>query len=130
MPDGKWRRLDPTRPERWPEQQEQGRAAFQLRYGILALGLPLAVVYDLGVLVARGDLALFFSTHHAVQLALVLMTVAPMVGLIIGRMLWRVGERRYGDQLLTRAFMGNDPDERRRPPIGYVQVSDVREPGT
>jgi hypothetical protein len=41
----------------------------------------------------------------AVQLLLIIATFGPTVGLLIGRMLWRVGERRYGDLLLTREFL-------------------------
>jgi hypothetical protein len=125
------RSLDPTRPERWPEQQERGRTAFLLQYGVLALGLPIAVVFDLLLLIQAGDLAIFFSAHHAFQLALMTSTIGPVVGLILGRMLWRIGERRYGDALLTRAFMGDDPAEerqRQRLPIGYVPVSRTGEP--
>ena len=122
------RRLtDPTHPDRWPAQQERGRAAFQLQYGVLMLGLPLAVVFDLVMLVVRGDLALFFSVHHAVQLGLFTMAIAPVAGLTLGRLLWRIGERRYGDHVLTRAFMGDDPREPPRPPIGYISVSGVEQ---
>jgi hypothetical protein len=96
---------DLTDPEHWPEQQLRGRAAFQLRYGI-PLGVLIAVVYDVVLLAARHDLPLFLSARHAVQLVLITMCVAPVGGLIAARMLWRRGERRYGDAVLTREFLG------------------------
>ena len=58
-------------------------------------------------LLARGDAALFFSAHHAIQLLLITMTIGVVAGLLLGRMLWRIGERRYGDELLTREFYGD-----------------------
>ena len=119
--------VDPTHPDNWPAQQERGRAAFELKYGLLALGLPLAVLFDLVVVVVRGDLPIYFSARHAVQLGLFTLSIAPVVGLTLGRMVWRIGERRYGDQILTRAFMGEDPAEQRRPPIGQIPVSHVEE---
>ena len=98
---------DPTHPLRWPEQQVRGRVAFQIQYGVLCLGLPLAVLFDVVLLLARGDAALFFSAHHAIQLLAITMTVGVIAGLVLGRILWRVGERRYGDALLTREFYGD-----------------------
>ena len=103
---GARRIVDPTHPDNWPAQQERGRAAFELKYGLFPLGLPLAVLFDLVVVVLRGDLPIYFSAHHAVQLALFTLSIAPVAGLTLGRMLWRIGERRYGDQILTRAVMG------------------------
>lgn len=97
--------LDPTEPSRWPEQQARGRAAFLLRYGALALGLPITVLYDLLLLASRHDWALLVSTHHVVQLLLISVSVGPIAGLIVGRMLWRVGERRHGDAILAREFL-------------------------
>jgi hypothetical protein len=96
---------DLTDPEHWPEQQIRGRAAFQLRYGI-PVGVLLAVVYDVVLLAVRHDLPLFFAARHAAQLVLITLCVAPVGGLIAARMLWRRGERRYGDALLTREFLG------------------------
>ena len=100
---------DPTDPERWPAQQARGRESFQLRYGI-PVGALVAVLYDLVLLVARHDVALFFSPRHAMQLLVIMIGVAPVAGLIAGRMLWRVGERRYGDMVLTREFLQNSSD--------------------
>jgi len=99
--------LDPTDPKRWPAQRERGRIAFQLQYGVLGLGLPIAIIFDVILLLARGDAALFFSAHHAIQLLLITMTIGVVAGLLLGRMLWRIGERRYGDELLTREFYGD-----------------------
>jgi hypothetical protein len=99
---------DPTHPTRWPAQQVRGREVFALQYGVLALGLPLSVVLDVIVLVVRRDAALFFSAHHAIQLLLMTTTVGLVAGLLLGRTLWRIGERRYGDVLLTREFGGAD----------------------
>lgn len=124
---GRRRVMDPTHPNNWPAQQERGRAVFELKYGLLALGLPLALLFDLVVVVLRGDLPIYFSAHHAVQLGLFTLAIAPVAGLTLGRMLWRIGERRHGDQILTRAFMGDDPAEQRRPPIGQIPVSGVEE---
>lgn len=101
---GKRLPLDPTHPRRWPAQQARGRVAFQVQYGVLGLGLPIAIVFDVILLFARGDAALFFSAHHAIQLLLITMTVGVVAGLLLGRVLWRIGERRYGDELLTREF--------------------------
>ena len=101
--------LDPTDPERWPAQQARGRPAFQLRYGMV-IGMLIALLYDIVLLVARHDLPLFLSVRHAVQLLVVIMCVAPAIGLMAGRVLWRLGERRYGDALLTREFLGKADD--------------------
>jgi len=97
--------LDPTNPSRWPDQQARGRAAFQLTYGVMWGGLPLSLLFDGYLLVTRGDLAWTFTAHHAVQLLLITLTVAPAAGALLGRVLWRVGERRYGDLLLTQEFL-------------------------
>ena len=99
------KKLDPTDPERWPAQQARGRPAFQLRYGMV-IGMLLAMLYDVVLLVIRNDLPLLLSVRHAVQLLLVIVCVAPAAGLIAGRVLWRLGERRFGDALLTREFLG------------------------
>ena len=96
--------IDPTDPERWPAQQVRGRESFQLLYG-LPVGVLVAVLYDLALLIARHDLPLFFSAHHAMQLCIIMISVGPVAGLIVGRMLWRIGERRYGDAVLTREFL-------------------------
>ena len=100
---------DPTDPERWPAQQARGRESFQLRYGI-PVGVLVAVLYDLALLVARHDAALFLSSHHAMQLSVIMIGVTPVAGLIAGRMLWRIGERRYGDAVLTREFLRASSD--------------------
>ena len=99
--------IDPTEPSGWPKQQERGRAAFQIQYGVLGVGLPIAVVFDIALLLIRHDAALFFSPYHVIQLLLITLTVGLTAGLLIGRMLWRVGERRYGDEILTREFRDN-----------------------
>ena len=104
---------DPTHPLRWPAQRERGRVAFQIQYGVLGLGLPLAVLFDVVLLLWRGDRAVFFSAHHAIQLLVIVMTVGVVAGLLLGRMLWRLGERRYGDAVLTREFYG-EADSRQR----------------
>ncbi len=101
---------DPTDPARWPTQRERGRIAFQLLYGVLALGLPIAIVFDVALLLVRHDGALFFSPHHVLRLLLITFTIAPTTGLLLGRMLWRLGEQRYGDTLLTAEFYGDDRD--------------------
>ncbi|HEY2855821.1 MAG TPA: hypothetical protein VGJ18_23490 [Gemmatimonadaceae bacterium] len=98
--------FDPTDPDRWPVQQARGRESFQLRYGI-PVGVLAAVLYDLALLVARQDVPLFFSAHHAMQLFVIMISIGPVAGLIVGRMLWRVGERRYGDAVLTREFLSS-----------------------
>jgi len=99
------RTLDFTHPSRWPEQRSRGRIAFQVRYGLLAVGVPLAVLVDLALILSRRDTVIFFTAHHVLQLALVTAIVAPVVGLFVGRMLWQVGERRLGDRQLTREFL-------------------------
>ena len=98
--------IDPMHPSRWPEQQARGRVAFQLQYGVLGLGIPIAVVFDIVLLLIRHDAALFFSAHHVVQLLLITVTIGLVAGLTLGRVMWRIGERRYGDRLLTKQFMG------------------------
>lgn len=101
--------LDPTVPDRWPAHQANGRESFQLRYGT-PIGVVAAVLYDVALLVARHDVALFFSARHALQLFVIMISVAPVAALIAGRMLWRIGERRYGDAVLTREFLRDSND--------------------
>lgn len=115
--------FDPTAPDRWPTQQAAGREAFQLRHGIV-IGTLIAVLYDVALLLVRHDLALFFSIHHASQLLLICLSVGPIAGLIAGRMLWRLGEHRYGDALLTREFLGKPMEPKAaEPKFGHVRVS-------
>ena len=115
--------LDPTHPSRWPNQQARGRPAFQLIYGIIALGLPISVVFDVYLLVSRRDVAWAFTAHHAVQFLPITMTVAPASGALLGRILWRIGEARYGDLLLTQEFLrGISQPE----PAGAATASDKR----
>lgn len=106
--------FDPTDPECWPAQQARGRESFQLLYG-LPVGVLAAVLYDLTLLVARHDVPLFFSAQHAMQLFIIMISVGPVAGLIVGRMLWRIGERRYGDAVLTREFLGDSGNATRVP---------------
>jgi hypothetical protein len=103
-PSDTWQ-LDPTHPSRWPEQQTRGRVAFQIRYGLLALGIPVAVLVDLLLIVVRHDFPIFFSAHHVLQLAYLMAVIAPLGGLLLGRLLWQIGERRLGDRLLTEEFL-------------------------
>ena len=107
MIDRLWKH-DPTRPEQWPQQVARGRIAFQLRWGVIAIGTPIAILFDLSLLAMHQDGALFLSAHHAIQLLLISTTIGPLTGLIAGRILWRVGERRFGDALLTREFLGGE----------------------
>lgn len=105
-------RLDPTHPSRWREQQARGRVSFQIRYGVLGVGLPLAILFDVTLLVFRRDLSLLLTTHHVLQLGFLCIAVAPLIGAAAGRVLWQVGERRFGDHLLTREFLGDSRNSR------------------
>ena len=69
------------------------RPAYVLRYGVLAVGVPLAVALNVLTLVARGDPALFWSVRNAFELTYTLALVAPTVGVAAGIYLWiwRVG---------------------------------------
>ncbi len=100
-------------------QRARGRAAFLLHYGLVLIGTPAAVLLDLALLVRRGDLPILLSAEHAVQLSLLLFTVAPTVGPLVGRLLWRVGERRLATERLKHAFYvttGSDAAVRNEPP--------------
>jgi hypothetical protein len=99
-----WSRVDPTRPDAWTIRRTNGHAAFLLRYGVLPIGFPLAILLDFVLLVERHDLPIFLSAEHAIQLELLVWTVGIPAGLLVGRVMWRVGERRSAQEQLTRAF--------------------------
>jgi hypothetical protein len=99
-----WLRADATRPGDWAARRAGGYAPFLFRYGVLPLGFPAAILLDLALLARRHDLPLFLSAEHALQLELVVLIVGIPAGLLAGRVLWRVGERRAAEEQLTRAF--------------------------
>jgi hypothetical protein len=107
-----WTRIDPTRPSVWMAQRARGHAAFVFRHGALPIGLPLALLLDFALLVRRHDLPLLFSAEHAIQLEMLELIVGIPAGLIVGRLLWRVGERRSAQEQLTRAFDINPSEPR------------------
>jgi hypothetical protein len=99
-----WSRVDPTRPAVWAAHRTSGHAAFLFRYGVLPIGLPLAILMDAVLLVERHDVPIFLSAEHAIQLELLVLIVGIPAGLLAGRVMWRVGERRSAQEQLTRAF--------------------------
>lgn len=104
-------RLDPTRAERWGQMRGRAaRLAFVISYGVVACGVPAAVLVDLYALTRRGEWDLFFSLRHAVQLQLAVLLVAPSVGALLGAALLRVGDRRQAQAELKRAFALAPPD--------------------
>ena len=47
--------LDAAHPQRWERVRQRGKLAFILGYGIVGLGVPLALLVNLAILRARGD---------------------------------------------------------------------------
>ncbi len=116
----RWARIDPTRPDRFAAWTARGRAEFLVRCGVVAIGLPIAIVVDLVLLVRRRELPLFFSAEHAIQLELLIAILGVPAGLLVGRVLWRVGERRAGEAALTREFAIGAVDESAGQPAAGV----------
>jgi hypothetical protein len=99
------RGLDPTDPERWERERATGRGRWVLRYGVVALGVPAAVLLDLLDVVRRGELETYVTLDHAVRLELMLLALAPTLGALGGRLLWALAERRHRGLELKRAFL-------------------------
>jgi len=99
-----WSRADPTRPAVRADHRDGSFPRFLYRFGVLPVGLPVAVLLDLTLFAWAGDSALFFSAEHAIRLQVVILGVGVPAGLLAGRILWRLGERRAADEQLTRAF--------------------------
>lgn len=87
-------RLDPTHPRRWDRVRQGGKPVFLLAYGVLGLGVPLALLAHLALLATRGDWDLVVSTRSAIELTFTLLVVAPAAGVVLGQVLWTRGERR------------------------------------
>ena len=91
--------LDAAHPQRWDRVRQRGKLAFILGYGIVGLGVPLALLVNLAILRARGDWDLLLSAGNAFELTFTLLLVAPVAGVILGHALWarlvlRVGRPR------------------------------------
>lgn len=110
-------RVDPTRAVRWARMQDgRARARFVVLYGVLACGIPLALLTDLYALTRHGEWDIFFSLRHAVQLHIALLLVAPTAGAVAGRALLRLGDRRYAAEALKRAFAVEEEQSFPTPP--------------
>ena len=71
-PDPLLVRVDPTHPRRWERVRQGGKPAFLLAYGVLGLGVPLALLAHLALLATRGDWDLLVSTRSAIELTFTL----------------------------------------------------------
>ena len=77
---------------------------FVCRYGIAAIGIPLAVTADLIFLTLGDNWPLFLSWRHLEQLITVLISIPPTIGAGVGYLLLRLAERRAREAELERAF--------------------------
>jgi Zn-dependent protease with chaperone function len=88
--------LDVTHPSRWEKVRRIGKLAFLVRYGIIAVGVPSALLLNAGLAWAHGDVDLLLSVRNAIELTFTLLLVGPIVGALAGQALWSRGERRSG----------------------------------
>lgn len=95
--------LDPTHPVRWGQVRRTGKVGFLLKYGISAVGIPVALITNIAFTWMRGDADLLLSQRNAIELTFTLLLVGPLVGALVGHALWARGERRSG-HLNSRAF--------------------------
>ncbi len=80
------RRREP-RTTRWAKVRSQGKSHFVWYYGVLGVGVPIAVfkiVFDLS---DRGDFPLLSLLLNIILL--------PICGLLIGFLTWSISERKY-----------------------------------
>ena len=61
---------------------------FIFLYGVICVGVPLALAANALALWMRDDLYLVLSVQNGFELAYTLMLVAPIVGMIAGNALW------------------------------------------
>ena len=66
-----------------------GRMSFVLGVGIVGFGVPAALVVNRLAVWFRGESAAFVSASNAIELTFTLLFVAPVVGLVLGRAIWR-----------------------------------------
>lgn len=64
------------------------KARFVFLFGVMCVGVPLALATNALALWMRDDLDLLFSLQNSLEIAYTLMLVAPIVGMIAGNALW------------------------------------------
>ncbi|HWL38834.1 MAG TPA: M48 family metallopeptidase [Gemmatimonadaceae bacterium] len=82
--------------DRWERIRLDGRLPFVLRFGVIGIGVPIAIALNVAIIAVRGDALPFVSPLNAIELTITLLLVAPLVGGISGRWLWQRAERRLG----------------------------------
>lgn len=73
----------------WAKFSKLGRSQYVLRYGVLAWGVPVAVLFVLSQGFLQGWTAAAFQAVPALILF-------PVGGLFYGRIMWSLYERQYG----------------------------------
>ena len=77
----------PPKTTRWAQVRSQGKSHFLWYYGVLGVGVPIAVfkiVFDLS---DRGNFPLLSLLLNVI--------LFPIVGLLIGLLTWSISERKY-----------------------------------
>lgn len=74
--------------EKWPRFKKMGRKQFIMRYGLLAWGLPVAILYPPSMAFQEGWRALL-------SYFIPLLFLFPLGGILFGNLLWRLLERKY-----------------------------------
>jgi Zn-dependent protease with chaperone function len=64
------------------------KARFVFLFGVMCVGVPLALATNALALWMRDDLGLLFSLQNSFELAYTLMLVAPITGMIAGNAIW------------------------------------------
>lgn len=81
--------MHPQDAARWAKFSKLGRSQYVLRYGVLAWGVPVAILFVLLQGFLQGWTAAAFQAIPALVLF-------PLGGLFYGRIMWSLLERRYG----------------------------------
>jgi hypothetical protein len=85
------RRKPTPRTTRWAQVRTQGKSRFVWYYGVLGIGVPIAIFKICLDLSQRGN-------EFPVLNVLLNAALLPLCGLLVGFLTWSISERRYQDR--------------------------------